>query len=103
MNRYTYVVAFWPTVFVKYDAFEGLKSFFTFVLLADTVANCGPLIVMNPGPGNLRLDQSDGTFFNNVTTYTCDEGYNVIGDMTRVCMADEMWSGMEPVCERKSE
>ena len=79
------------------------RSFLLSVILVGIVVNCGSLMVMNPGPGNLVLDQSDGTYFTNVTTYSCDEGYNVIGDRTRTCQADETWSGTEPVCERKSE
>ena len=78
------------------------NSFLFSLLCVGAVVDCNALVVMNPGPGNLVLDQSDGTLFTNVTTYSCDDGYNVIGSATRTCMADGSWSGTEPVCECKS-
>ncbi len=32
-------------------------------------------------------------------TYTCDDGYTLTGDMTRICLADGMWSGAAPTCD----
>ena len=32
-------------------------------------------------------------------TYTCDSGYNLIGDQIRTCLSTGMWSGQEPTCE----
>ena len=36
-----------------------------------------------------------------VATYTCDPGFILVGEPTRVCRDDETWSGEEPTCERK--
>ena len=33
--------------------------------------------------------------------YMCDNQYGVVGDDTRVCMANGTWSGEAPVCECK--
>ncbi|XP_076439986.1 sushi, von Willebrand factor type A, EGF and pentraxin domain-containing protein 1-like isoform X2 [Babylonia areolata] len=31
--------------------------------------------------------------------YTCDEGYDLVGDASRTCTAEAQWSGEEPRCE----
>ncbi len=37
-----------------------------------------------------------------VATYTCNDGYLLMGDdMMRTCGSERMWSGSEPTCERK--
>ena len=43
----------------------------------------------------------DGTRYNMVVVYKCDEGYVLIGSSTRVCQSSGKWSGVEPFCERK--
>ena len=43
----------------------------------------------------------DGTGYNMVVVYKCDEGYSPIGPSTRVCQSSGEWSGEEPFCERK--
>ena len=42
-----------------------------------------------------------GTEFISVATYTCNEGYNLVGSSNRSCEANQLWSGVEPVCESK--
>ena len=32
-------------------------------------------------------------------TYSCDEGYILIGISTRLCLIGGSWSGSEPTCE----
>ena len=36
-----------------------------------------------------------------VANYTCDPGFILVGDRTRICGSDGTWSGMAPTCERK--
>ena len=36
-----------------------------------------------------------------VATYTCDPGFILVGEPTRICRDDGTWSGEEPTCERK--
>jgi len=43
----------------------------------------------------------DGTGYNMLVEYKCDEGFSLIGSSTRVCKTDGKWSGEEPVCEGK--
>ena len=40
----------------------------------------------------------DDVVFGSVIEYTCDEGYELIGDRTRTCQADKEWSDTEPYC-----
>ena len=34
--------------------------------------------------------------------YTCNNGYNLTGDMTRTCQANGTWTGTVQICDRKS-
>ncbi len=37
--------------------------------------------------------------FNSIATYSCQYGYQLVGESTRVCKEDTKWSGEEPTCE----
>ena len=34
-----------------------------------------------------------------VATYSCEDGYRLIGNPTRQCQADKEWDGCRPYCE----
>ena len=36
-----------------------------------------------------------------VANYTCNEGYDLVGDAMRTCQANEQWAGTESNCIRK--
>ena len=36
-----------------------------------------------------------------VATYSCDFGFFLVGNRTRICSSDGTWSGMAPTCEHK--
>ncbi|XP_078664124.1 uncharacterized protein LOC144907195 [Branchiostoma floridae x Branchiostoma belcheri] len=40
-------------------------------------------------------------FYQDVATFTCDTGYNLVGSSTLTCQADTTWSGATPTCTRK--
>ena len=42
----------------------------------------------------------NGTEYNMVVNYECNEGYSLIGPPTRVCQSSGKWSGEQPFCER---
>ncbi len=63
-----------------------------------TAVDCGNLTV----PMNGMVDTSSGTTFMNTATYTCNDGYRLIGDHTRMCQANATWSGTAPICNCKS-
>ena len=64
------------------------------ILSLSPAVDCGALT----NPDNGRVDTPQGTTFNQVATYSCNSGYGLVGNMTRTCQADGMWSGSEPIC-----
>ena len=66
------------------------------VFLLSTVIDCNAL----SDPANGQVSHTAGTTFEQTATYSCDTGYNLVGDSTRTCGAAGAWSGSEPTCER---
>ena len=58
-----------------------------------SVVNCGTLT--DPPNGMVTLTN---TTFGGTATYSCNTGYTLSGDMTRMCGADGNWTGSEPNC-----
>ena len=56
--------------------------------------NCGTL----PNPANGQVNTT-GTTFGQTATYSCNTGYNLVGDSTRTCQATGVWSGSAPTCQ----
>ena len=53
---------------------------------------------------NLNGPTNGGVSVNGTTaTYTCDDGYELIGNETRSCQSDERWSGQEPTCTKAGQ
>ena len=59
------------------------------------VVDCGNL--MNPASG--QVDLTSGTTFNQTATYSCNTGFNLVGDSTRTCQAAGVWSRSAPTCQ----
>ena len=59
-----------------------------------TVVDCGNL--EDPNNGQVSLN---ATTFGSSAIYTCESGFNLNGNMQRMCQANGDWSGNEPVCE----
>ena len=57
--------------------------------------NCGTLT----DPANGIVNHSAGTTFGQIATYSCNTGYNQVGDSIRTCQAEGDWSGNAPTCE----
>ena len=57
--------------------------------------DCGNLT----NPANGQVSQAAGTTFGQTAVYSCNTGYNLVGDSTRTCQADGMWSGSETTCQ----
>ena len=60
-----------------------------------TVVDCGNLT----DPDNGQVNHTAGTTFGQNATYSCDTGYNLVGNSTRVCQATGNWSGSAPTCQ----
>ncbi|CAI7994708.1 P-selectin [Geodia barretti] len=50
----------------------------------------------DPDNGNLNLS---GNSLGDTAVYTCNTGYNLMGESILTCGADSQWSGNPPVCE----
>ena len=57
--------------------------------------DCGSLT----DPANGQVDLTAGTTFGQTATYSCNTGYNLVGDSTRTCQATGVWSGSAPTCQ----
>ena len=66
---------------------------YVYVLL---VINCG-----DPGSPMNGSVTSNGTFLTSIAEYSCDFGFELIGDTQRICQRNEMWTNMVPECNRK--
>ena len=60
-----------------------------------TAVNCGPLT----DPANGSVTHTAGTDVGQTATYSCNRGYNLVGDSTRTCQARGNWSGSAPTCQ----
>jgi hypothetical protein len=49
----------------------------------------------DPEDGMVALGE---TTFMEEAVYSCDTGFELIGDSTRTCLASAMWSGFPPTC-----
>ena len=58
---------------------------------------CGPA---PDAPANGQRNGFARTFESTVT-YTCNPGYTLQGDNRRTCMANKLWSGRAPTCNRE--
>ncbi len=54
---------------------------------------CDPL----PDIANGRVVLS-GTFIGATATYSCNDGYILVGNAQRTCSSSGQWSGKEPSC-----
>ena len=59
------------------------------------VVDCGSLT----DPANGSVTHTAGTTFGQTATYSCNTGYNLVGDSTRTCQATGVWSGTAPTCQ----
>ena len=67
-----------------------------FISLFSTVVDCGTLA----NPANGQVSTTARTTFRQTATYSCNTGYNLVGDSTRTCQATGQWSGSVPTCQR---
>ena len=56
---------------------------------------CDPLKAVS----NAVVSITNGNLFGSVATYTCVDGYFLVGDSSISCLDSGSWSGKEPVCQ----
>ena len=65
------------------------------LFLSLTVVDCGSLT----DPANGQVTHVAGTALGQTATYSCDTGYNLVGDSTRTCQAEGNWTGSAATCQ----
>ncbi|XP_052245001.1 sushi, von Willebrand factor type A, EGF and pentraxin domain-containing protein 1-like isoform X24 [Dreissena polymorpha] len=58
------------------------------------INDCGNLT--QPRHGN--VDTSNGTTYLSVAVYSCDIGYTLLGNISRLCYANKTWGDLPPTC-----
>ena len=66
------------------------------------VIDCGGLTDPESGQVTISPGIVAATGLNAVAMYTCNDGYDLVGDTMRTCQSDAQWNGTEPVCMSKS-
>ena len=67
----------------------------TNIFYLSTAVNCGTLSNLANG----RVSHTAGTTFGQTATYSCNTGYNLVGNSTQTCQATGVWSGSAPTCQ----
>ena len=75
-----------------FDGNVEIGSSFQFVFYP-AVVDCGTLMASPPLQVTLI-----NTTFNSTATYSCQVGYNLVGNSERICQANRSYSGVEPSC-----
>ena len=65
------------------------------VFLFLTAVDCGSLT----DPANGQVTLTAGTTVGQNATYSCNTGYNLVGDSTHTCQATGEWSRSAPTCQ----
>ncbi len=60
--------------------------------------SCG--VLSNPTDGTVSVPART---VGSTATYSCNTGFNLVGDKTRVCRAGGVWSGKTPDCQGSVE
>ena len=62
-------------------------------------ALCPPLTNPDNGVINCSLGD-DGPSYEDTCSFTCNTGYKLTGNDTRICQSDRNWSGTDSVCDK---
>ena len=62
---------------------------------------CPPLTALPDGSILYSTDPNENNEYNLNTTasFTCDEGFELFGEPTRMCQNDMTWTGSQPSCQ----
>lgn len=87
---------FFPPSFLPF-IHSTFSPLFTYSLSVPNSAS-GCSLLEDPVNGHVSIT---GTDAGSTATYTCNDGYLLIGITTRVCQTDGTWTGQQPSCQSK--
>ena len=70
---------------------------YDYLILFLDIAGCEGLTP----PGYGRIVSTTGNNIDDTTTFECDEGFTLIGSVTRRCLSNGQWSGVPTQCAGK--
>jgi len=75
-----------------------IHACFVYQLYYNPVVTCPPLSNIANGMMNCSLGVDGVPSFQDTCTFTCNQGFRLLGDVTRMCRSDESWSGTSASC-----
>ena len=89
---------------VNHVSYSYISVFYTYirdVLLAYTyLVNCPSLADPNNGMINCSLGDDGVSSYEDACSFTCNTGYELIGQDIRFCLSNGTWNGNETFCSR---
>ena len=79
-------------ILVSYSQLLHVYDAFLLLLVVD----CGTLSDITNG----QVNHNTETTFGQTATYSCNTGYNLVGNITRTCQPNGVWSKKSPTCQR---
>ena len=61
---------------------------------------CSSLTDSNNGMISCSLGDDGVPSYEDTCTFTCNTGYELTGNATRICQSDGSWSGSDDICRR---
>lgn len=74
------------------------KCKFAYFMLYNSVIFCD--VLPRLAQGNIEYSNLNRQL-ETIASYRCGTGYRLDGNNQRVCLANELWSGSQPVCIRE--
>ncbi|XP_026693209.2 sushi, von Willebrand factor type A, EGF and pentraxin domain-containing protein 1-like isoform X5 [Ciona intestinalis] len=97
----------------RYGSICTFKPQLGYELIGETVVECGENGGNHPNPISSRIECqpmddpdngivtcSNNEYFDSTCTFTCDEGYELIGSVARNCQMNKRWSGGIVTCRQ---
>ena len=79
-----------------------IKNFIVVFYMIDCTVINSEIICDFPGkPRHGHLDGTIPSKFGGVISFSCSDGFALVGEEHRVCQANSQWGGTQPKCESK--